>query len=77
MILKTFNKTLSTLLFIFFCFNSFAQQFIVSGFVEDKSNGEKLINALIYSGDKKYNVLSNNYGFYSIKLPKGMPVRMQ
>ena len=68
---KTFTKTFINLILHFFCFSSFAQQYVVSGFVENKSNGEKLINAVIYSSDKKYIALSNNYGFYSIKLPAG------
>jgi hypothetical protein len=50
---------------------SFSQKVVVSGFVEDKSNGERLTNAVVYLGDNRNHVLTNNYGFYSILAPAG------
>jgi hypothetical protein len=47
----------------------FAQDYTVSGFIEDFETGEKLINANIYSSEIQKGTISNNYGFYSITLP--------
>ncbi|MCK4344779.1 MAG: TonB-dependent receptor, partial [Bacteroidales bacterium] len=47
----------------------FAQNYTISGFIEDFETGEKLINANIYSSETQKGTISNNYGFYSITLP--------
>ena len=49
----------------------FAQVHTISGFVEDASSGEKLINANIYDSKTLNGTISNNYGFYSLTLPEG------
>jgi len=49
----------------------FAQVHTISGFVEDASSGEKLINANIYDSKTLKGTISNNYGFYSLTLPEG------
>jgi len=71
MISKTLTNTFLYIFLISLSNSSLAQQYVISGFIEDKTNGEKLINAIVYSNDKKHNVLSNNYGFYSLKIPEG------
>ncbi len=42
-----------------------------SGSISDFSNGEELIGAKIYTSDHKYGALTNEYGFFSLTLPKG------
>ncbi len=48
-----------------------AQNFNVSGYVRDKSTGENLINANVYEQSTLTGTISNEYGFYSLSLPKG------
>ncbi len=59
--------------FLFFATSLLAQKrFIVSGTVEDKATGEKLIGATIKIKElPKIGATTNNYGFYSISLPAG------
>ena len=45
--------------------------FTISGFLEDKDSGERLIGARIYAPDYGKGTISNEYGFYSLTLPKG------
>ncbi len=47
-----------------------AQRFTISGYLTDESTGEKLINANIYNTKTRQGTVSNNYGFYSLTLPK-------
>ncbi|MBN1183061.1 MAG: TonB-dependent receptor [Bacteroidales bacterium] len=67
-------KTLVSL-FIFFvlCFAGFANEdgkYSISGHITDE-NGEALIGATVYVKDGSSGVVSNLYGFYSLKLPVG------
>ena len=56
--------------FIFsLCIVSKAQKFTISGYIEDKATGEKLIGASIYEPRLKIGAAANAYGFYSITLP--------
>ncbi|MEN9686198.1 MAG: hypothetical protein RLZZ28_1984 [Bacteroidota bacterium] len=63
----------------FLCFlliiasSGFAQQkYTVRGTIRDAQTGESLIGAIIQTEDKtKSGVSTNDYGFYSISLPKG------
>ncbi len=48
-----------------------SEKYTISGFISDKSTGEKLINANIYDPVKFTGTVSNLYGFYSLTLPKG------
>ncbi len=43
----------------------------MSGFVKDSKNSEDLIGAAIYAEDMQLGVITNTYGYFSIKLPKG------
>jgi hypothetical protein len=45
--------------------------FTISGTICDSSNSENLIGAAIYIKENGIGTLTNSYGFYSIKLPKG------
>lgn len=50
---------------------AFAQKFTLSGYVKDASNGEELIGASIYLAELKTGSVTNEYGFYSIKINQG------
>jgi hypothetical protein len=43
----------------------------LSGYLKDESTGEALIHATVYVKEIKSGVSSNEYGFFSITLPKG------
>lgn len=65
------KKTLLLLSILVIAFNSYAQQatFTISGTIKSKSKGETLIGASVRAGNA--GTASNEYGFYSITLPKG------
>lgn len=46
-------------------------RYAVSGYVRDAQNGEALVGAQVYVANTKSGVVVNQYGFYSISLPKG------
>jgi len=48
-------------------------KFTISGYIEDKSSGERLIGANIYDKVSKKGCVSNEYGFYSLTLTKENP----
>jgi outer membrane receptor for ferrienterochelin and colicin len=48
-----------------------AQRYSISGTVEDKLTGEKLISANIYDATTFKGISSNAFGFYSLTLPAG------
>ncbi len=50
---------------------SFSQNFTISGKVTNLFNGETLFGAEILTSDYKRGTTSNEYGFYSLTLPKG------
>lgn len=46
-------------------------QFTISGYIKDASNGEALIGATVFVNEISNGTVSNVYGFYSITLPAG------
>lgn len=55
-------------------FNLLAQtrkNMTISGYIKDKNNGEALIGATVFIEDLKTGTISNQYGFFSVSLPKG------
>jgi hypothetical protein len=64
------KKYLILLIFILFDGSLFAQKFTVYGTIKDKSTGEVLTGASIAKNDNSGGVVANNYGFYSLTLPK-------
>jgi hypothetical protein len=56
---------------LLFTANLFAQQATVSGYVLDSKSKEPIIGANIYQIKDQRGTTSNNFGFYSIKVPKG------
>jgi len=61
------------LLLLLIAFSStFAQEkYTISGYVDDKDTGEKLLAATVFDINKNIGATSNNYGFYSLTLSKG------
>ena len=45
--------------------------YTVSGYIQDESSGENLIGVSIYEKESFKGTASNEYGFYSLTLPKG------
>ncbi|HEX8269533.1 MAG TPA: TonB-dependent receptor [Flavobacterium sp.] len=63
-------KFLFLLFFIQFC--AFAQEkFVVSGTITDNATNETLIGVDVYFPSMKIGTSTNEYGFYSVTLPKG------
>jgi hypothetical protein len=60
-----------SLLFLFPFLLKAQSSFTLNGYVEDASSKEKLISAIIYDVDSKLGVVTNNYGFFSLTLPRG------
>lgn len=50
-------------------FPAFSQDIQVSGTIKDASTGEKLSGATIYLLENKQGITSNEYGFYSLRIP--------
>lgn len=46
--------------------NLFAQKSSISGFVEDKDTGEKLVNATVRISNSKYATFTNEYGYFNL-----------
>src|SRR5687768_4370860 len=57
------------LIFLSNCIN--AQNYTISGQIQDSATGEKMINCSVYNIESKAGTLTNTYGFFSITLPKG------
>lgn len=52
-------------------FIGLSQNFTISGYVKDKSNGESAIGANVYVKEGMIGASTNTYGFYSLTLPAG------
>lgn len=73
-ILITMNLKFKFFLFVFFVSTvlSFSQEkFTISGTISDASSNETLIGVNIYVPELKIGTTTNEYGFYSLTLPKG------
>jgi hypothetical protein len=65
-------KKLVLLLFISVVYKATAQdKFTVSGYAKDAKNGEALIGVTVYKKNSQIGTSTNEYGFYSLTLPKG------
>lgn len=60
---------------LFFCLliplGIFSQNATISGYITDGSTNETLINASIFDTNNKKGAVTNDYGFFSITLPRG------
>jgi outer membrane cobalamin receptor len=64
-------KNISLILILLTCVQlSFSQKFTISGTVKDFKSGEPIIGAKVFDLKSKKGTISNEYGFYSITLPK-------
>lgn len=59
------------------CFLTNAQQVTVSGTLTDGSSGEKLIGATVAAEELRRGTVSNQYGFYTIRLPKDQSIKLK
>ncbi|WP_107039898.1 TonB-dependent receptor [Brumimicrobium mesophilum] len=65
-------KGLLLLSILFSTFFAFTQENATfSGSISDFSSGEEIIGVQIYTSDHKFGALTNEYGFFSLTLPKG------
>ncbi len=65
-------KTIFTTLALFLCLNAFTQDKVtISGYLRDAVNGEALIGAAVSKQGTSLGTTANEYGFYSLTLPKG------
>lgn len=66
------GKSLFSILFFISIFLGLSgQKHIISGYISDKTSGERLIGTNIYEIESLIGTITNNYGFYSLSLPKG------
>ena len=56
---------------LLFVSKSYSQKYTIYGYVKDSTNGETLIGASLSINENNIHTVTNNYGFYSITLPKG------
>ena len=59
------------LFFILFSLMSFSQNVSLSGYLEDLETGESLIGANVLIKELNIGCSTNNYGFFSLTIPKG------
>jgi outer membrane receptor for ferrienterochelin and colicin len=50
---------------------TYGQKFTISGYVSVAETGERIIGSTIYEANTSKGTTANNYGFYSLSLPKG------
>ena len=66
------RKLLSILTFcISICLMSAQENYTISGYITDAESGETLIGATALVKEIGNGAVSNEYGFYSISVPKG------
>ena len=70
MIVKYKIKLITVFFIIAFVQHIRAQNYIISGYVEDINSGERLIGASIVDTISKAGCTSNNYGYYSLNIPR-------
>lgn len=72
---QIFMKIVYSLLIVFCGLNALAQEkATISGYIKDSKNGESLIGATIHQQGSNTGASANEYGFYSLTLPKGQHV---
>ncbi len=69
--MNSIKRTVLLILLASLLLPGMAQRFSISGIVEDKLTGEKLISANVYDTNSLKGISSNAFGFYSLTLPKG------
>lgn len=69
MILKKFLLLLNLILISHLSFSQ--EKFTISGTISDNNNNETLIGVSISIASTNYSTITNEYGFYSLTIPKG------
>ncbi|MEI6020541.1 MAG: TonB-dependent receptor, partial [Bacteroidota bacterium] len=66
---------MKSVLFLFLFLVTFVglaqEKYVIDGYVKDSKNGESIVGATIYKTGSNLGATSNEYGFYSLTLPKG------
>jgi len=65
------NKLNYLLFFILLSVSVFSQNATISGYITDGATNETLINASVFDSNAKKGAVTNDYGFFSITLPRG------
>lgn len=66
-------KKIALLFLVSLVFTTQAQEkFTISGYAKDAKNGEALIGVTVYKKNSQIGTSTNEYGFYSLTLPKGL-----
>lgn len=66
------KKTIILIFIVLFSNILKAQNVTISGYVEDVNSGERLIGVSVFDANNtKYGTATNNYGYFSLTLPKG------
>lgn len=65
------NKSALLLFLLLLAHVCISQNYTIRGFVSDAKNGERLLNANVYEKQSIRGTITNNFGFYSLTLPKG------
>lgn len=70
--LRNTHKFYSIVAILMMAFSVYSQEtFTLSGYVKDKNSGETMIGASVVSvSDQSFAAVTNNYGFYSLTMPK-------
>jgi len=66
---------IKSLVIIFICtfciYSGYSQKHTISGYIREKRSGEDLLGANVYVKELSKGTTTNNYGFFSLTLPKG------
>ena len=65
------KPAVALIFFLLLVQNVVAQNYTISGYLTDESNGEGLIGAALYVPEIERGTTSNLYGFYSLSMPAG------
>jgi hypothetical protein len=70
--MKYISKRIAVLAVMLLTYTAHAQnKYVLSGIVNDKKNGENIINGTVRVAGGTLGTLTNEYGFYSLTLPEG------
>ena len=69
--MKIIKKSVTYLLFLCFTFINAQEKFTLSGIISNINSNETLIGVNIIFPELQTGTTTNEYGFYSITLPKG------
>ena len=69
--MKTFYKYILLLSCNLAVFSVFAQDFSITGYVKDSASSEAIVGATIYEATTNTAVISNEYGFFNMRLKPG------